>query len=263
MTAPAVTGERLDDASALYAADLARHRAAYTFSDQQLQGGGPTLDLGCGTGYGAAELANRGHRVIGMDRVAPAPRARGTGARFVRGDLEQLPCAAQRFAAVTSFQVIEHLADPRRYLAEIARVLRPDGLLLLSTPNRLQSDGENPYHLHEYEPQELAALLADHFESVEMQAVHAVGVAARYHADRLRRIRLVTRLDPLRLRRRLPRALVEWLFARLSIVVRLAARRSGTTHQVRDEHYRIDAADDACLDLLAVCRIPKFRDRTS
>jgi len=258
VTAPETTGERLDDASALYSADLARHRAAYRFAES-LARGGCAIDLGCGTGYGTAELASAGWRVVGMDRVAPAARARSSSARFVRGDLEQLPFAARSFDTVTSFQVIEHLADPRAYLAQIARVLAPGGVLLLSTPNLRQSDRENPYHLHEYEAAELEAVLAGHFASVEMRGVHAVGVAARYHADRLRRIRLITRLDPLRLRRRLPRGLVDWLFARLSLVVRLAARRSGTTDEVRDEHYPIGAADDDCIDLVAVCRGPKAR----
>lgn len=257
-TAP--TGERLDDASALYGADLARHRAAYRFAAPYL-GDGLALDLGCGTGYGAAELAAGGLCVVGLDRVAPEARVRSSLARFVCADLERLPFAAGRFDVVTSFQVIEHLADARVYLAEIARILAPGGVLLLSTPNLRQSDGENPYHLHEYEAGELETALASHFSSVEMRGVHAVGIAARYHAERLRRIRQITRLDPLRLRRRLPRSLVDWLFARLSLVVRLAARRSGTTPEVRDEHYPIAAADDACLDLLAICRAPRTPSR--
>jgi SAM-dependent methyltransferase len=254
------TGERLDDASALYGADLVRHRAAYRFAAPYLAGG-LALDLGCGTGYGTAELAAGGARVVGLDRVAPADRARVSPARFVQGDLERLPFASGRCAVVTSFQVIEHLADPRAYLEEIARVLAPGGVLLLTTPNLLQSDRENPYHLHEYEPAELEAALARHFTSVEMRGVHAVGPAARYHADRLRRIRLITRLDPLRLRRRLPRKWIDWAFARLSLVVRLAARRSGTTPEVKDEHHPIGAADAACLDLLAICRGPRAGSR--
>ena len=262
MTDRETTGERLDDASALYSADLARHRAAYRFAESQARGR-RAIDLGCGTGYGTAELATAGWHVVGMDRVAPAARARASSAGFVRGDLTKLPFASRSFDTVTSFQVIEHLADPRAYLDEIARVLAPDGMLLLSTPNLRQSDGENPYHLHEYEAAELEAVLARHFASVEMRGVHAVGVAARYHADRLRRIRRITRLDPLRLRRRLPRGLVDWLFARLSIVVRLAARRSGTTPEVRDEHYPIGAADDGCIDLVAVCRGPRSREPES
>jgi SAM-dependent methyltransferase len=138
VTTPAPTGERLDDASALYSADLARHRAAYRFATGFVDGlreTAPLLDIGCGTGYGTAELSAARPRVVGLDQVAPAPRARGGAARFVRGDLEALPFPSRAFAAVTSFQVVEHLADPHRYLAEIARVLEPDVVLLISTPN--------------------------------------------------------------------------------------------------------------------------------
>jgi SAM-dependent methyltransferase len=258
VTTSAPDGERLDDASDLYSADLARHRAAYRFAADFARAG-TLLDLGCGTGYGTSELAAAAPRAVGLDRVAPAPRVRASRADFVRGDLEALPFPSDAFAIVTSFQVIEHLADPGRYLAEIRRVLAPDGVALITTPNILQSDGENPYHLHEYEPDELGSTLREHFGTVEMRGVHAVGPAARYHEERLRRIRLITRLDPLGLRRRLPRGLIDWAFARLSIVVRLAARRSGATEAVGDDHYPIEAADAACLDLLGICRHPKCR----
>jgi SAM-dependent methyltransferase len=251
-----LTGERLDASHALYAADLARHRAAYAFAKASV-GGGRVLDLGCGTGYGSAELVQGGARVTGLDRVAPAREPRGSGARFVRGELGGLPFAPASFDFVVSFQVIEHLADPSGYLREIARVLRPAGTLLLSTPNLLTSDRENPYHVHEYAAEELAAALARFFGRVELLGVGAIGPAARFQEERMRRIRRITRLDPLGLRRRLPRGLVEWLFARLSLLVRLGARRGGAVEAVGVEHFPIAAADPGCLDLLAVCRAPR------
>ena len=250
------TGERLDASDALYAADLARHRAAYRFAAARA-GTACVLDLGCGTGYGSAELAAGGVRVVGLDRVAPAAGPQRSAARFVRGELGALPFAAASFDLVVSFQVIEHLLDPTDYLREIARVLRPAGLLLLSTPNLLQSDRENPYHVHEYTAAELAAALAGWFGGVEMLGVGAVGPAARFQAERLARIRRITRLDPLGIRRRLPRPLVEWLFARLSLLVRLGARRGGALEPVSEAHFPIASADAACLDLLAVCRAPR------
>jgi SAM-dependent methyltransferase len=192
-----------------------------------------------------------------MDRVAPAVELRqAPGARFVRGDLRGLPFAAASFDLVASFQVIEHLVDPTDYLREIVRVLRPAGALLLTTPNLLQSERENPYHVHEYPAEELATTLSRWFGRVEMLGVLAIGPAAEFQAARLRRIRLITRLDPLGLRRRLPRPLVEWLFARLSLLVRLAARRSAAVEAVGEEHYPIAPVDAACLDLLAVCQDP-------
>jgi SAM-dependent methyltransferase len=251
-----LTGERLDANSQLYAADLARHRVAYRFAEARV-GTGRVLDLGCGTGYGSAELAGHRARVIGMDRVAPAAEARRSTARFVRGELRGLPFASAGFDLVVSFQVIEHLLDPTDYLREIARVLRPAGALLLTTPNLLQSERENPYHVHEYAAAELEAALLGCFGRVEMLGVFAIGPAAQFQAERLRRIQRITRFDPLGLRRRLPRPLVEWLFARLSLLVRLAARRGGAVETVREEHYPIAPADSACLDLLAVCHDPR------
>lgn len=250
------TGERLDDQSALYRADLARHRAAYRFALEAIAEG-LVLDLGCGTGYGADELASAGRRVVALDRARPADRARLHGARFVQGDLERLPFAEGCAAHVVSFQVIEHFADPQAYLAELARTLRPDGTLLVTTPNRLESDGENPFHLREYTAEELACVLAGHFESVEILGIHADGPAADYHTERLRQIRRITRIDPWGLRRRLPRGLVEWAFAQLSVVVRLAARRSGASLEVGDDDYRVAPASRGCIDLLAVCRGPR------
>jgi len=254
-----LTGERLDASSELYAADLARHRVAYRFAGAQL-GTGRVLDLGCGTGYGSAELAASEARVIGMDRVAPAAEARSSAARFVRGELGGLPFASAGFDLVVSFQVIEHLLDASDYLREIARVLRPSGALLLTTPNLLQSERENPYHVHEYEAAELAAALLRWFGRVEMLGVFAIGPAAQFQAERLRRIQRITRLDPLGLRRRLPRPLVEWLFARLSLLVRLAARHDDAVETVREEHFPIAPADGTCLDLLAVCREPRIAE---
>lgn len=251
-----LTGERLDASSQLYAADLVRHRVAYHFAAARL-GTGRVLDLGCGTAYGSAELAAHEARVIGMDRVTPAAEARRSAARFVRGELRGLPFASASFDLVVSFQVIEHLLDPTEYLREITRVLRPAGTLLLTTPNLLQSERENPYHVHEYEAAELEAALLRCFGRIEMLGVFAVGPAAQFQAERLRRIQRITRLDPLGLRRRLPRPLVEWLFARLSLLVRLAARREGAVETVSEEHFPIAPADGTCLDLLAVCRGPR------
>ncbi len=250
------TGERLDDADRLYRADRARHLAAYRFA-QTLPPPDCAADLGCGTGYGAAALAAAGQRVFALDRVRPAHRSRGAGARFVCGDLERLPFATGRFDRVTSFQVVEHFADPTGYLAELARVLRPDGVALVSTPNRLESDGENPYHLREYTGEELAELLSRHFAQVELHGVHAHGPAARYHAERLAGIRRLTRLDPLGLRRRLPRGIVERAFAALSVVVRLGVRRRGALEAVGEDDFRVGPHGPDCIDLLAICSRPR------
>lgn len=250
------TGERLHAGDALFGVDLARHQAAYEFARGR-GAGARILDLGCGTGYGTAELAQGVGFAVGVDKIAPDPSARRGAARFLRADLSGIPLRPAAFDLVVSFQVIEHLRDPTAYLDAIARCLRPGGTALLSTPNRLTSDGVNPFHVHEYTAAGLAGVLRRHFEEVELLGVAAGPTVAEYFEARLRRIRRIVRLDPLRLRERLPRALVEVAFAFLARVVRRCIARGEGLPEASWRDFPVGPADDACLDLLAVCRRPR------
>ncbi|MER6047444.1 methyltransferase domain-containing protein [Streptomyces sp. NPDC001793] len=98
------------------------------------------LDIGCGDGTAATTAANTltGHRVIGVDWSQDALRRARTHIRHVvRGELTDggLPFTTGAADAVLFSEVIEHLVDPDAALDELRRVLRPDGHLLLSTPN--------------------------------------------------------------------------------------------------------------------------------
>jgi len=256
MTDSAFTGERLHDQDALFAIDLIRHRAAYRHAAEHVAGR-RTVEFGSGSGYGAAELAAAGIDLVCLDRIAPDRTHRDSGACFVRADLRRAPIAAGRFGAALSFQVIEHLEDPEPYLSAITRSLRDDGLAIVTTPNRLTSDGENPFHVHEYTADELGTRLGAHFDEVEMLGVGARGEVARYYEERLARIRRIVRLDPLRLRQRIPRGLVEWLFARLAVFVRRGIAGSEGLPEASFDDFPIGPADEACLDLLAICRRPR------
>ena len=92
------TGERLHAGSALFGVDLARHRAAYQFALELGAEAPRVLDLGCGSGYGTAELARALKFVGGVDRVRPDPAARVPGARYLLADLHGLPLAAAAFS---------------------------------------------------------------------------------------------------------------------------------------------------------------------
>lgn len=250
------TGERLHEGNDLFALDLARHQAAYELACGRA-GSGRVADLGCGSGYGTASLARAGVRVVGIDRVAPDRAHRGGPTAFLRSDLEALPFATPAFDLVVSFQVIEHLSDPRAYLGAIAALLRPGGSALLTTPNHLTSDGVNPYHVHEYVSDELAELLRGHFDDVEMRGIGASETVRAQLEARSRRIRHILRLDPLGLRERLPRPLVEWLFARFAVLVRRLGRGRDPAAEIDWRDFPVGAAAADCLDLLAICRGPR------
>ena len=249
------TGERLHPDDALFGVDLAQHRAAYRFALERARGG-RVLELGSGAGYGAAELAREGLAVTALDRVAPLRSSRADGARYVRADVAALPLLARSFDLVVSFQVIEHLDDPTRYLEAISSLLRPDGTAYLTTPNVVVSDRVNPFHVHEYESDELRERLTAHFGEVEMLGVGAGPRVAPYFEERLARIRRIMRLDPLQLRDRLPRSLLEWLFGRFALLVRRDIQQGGMLPDSTIDDFPIGPADPAQLDLLAVCRQP-------
>jgi len=253
----AFTGERLHEGSKLFGVDLARHHAAYEFAAARAAGL-DVIDLGCGSGYGAAKLVASTASLVGLDRVRPDTHARQAPVRWLRADLYGIPLAPQSFDLVVSFQVMEHLDDPTAYLEAIGRLMRPGGSAIITTPNILTSDRANPFHVHEYQADELAQRLGEYFESVEMKGVGQTEPVARYQAQRLKRIRSIMRLDPLGLRDRLPRPLVEWLFARFALLVRRGIQQSDEgMPDVTTADFPIGAADDECIDLLAICRDPR------
>ena len=166
------TGERFVPGIAGEIAHEHWHRYAFA---RRFVAGKRVLDVACGEGYGSALLAGVAAEVVGIDISDAAIAHAGTSyaghprLRFVHGSAADLPLPDAGVDVVVSFETIEHL--PRdvqpRMVAEIARVLTADGLLVLSAPNPVeysQARGyHNPFHLHEPSREELDALLATEF----------------------------------------------------------------------------------------------------
>lgn len=115
-----------------------------------------TMDAGSGSGAMSLHAARRGNQVVGVswsdrDNRVAGERARILGlanTRFVSGDLRQLETVAASwppFDQVICFETIEHISDDRKLMRDLAAVLRPGGVLILTTPykyyNHLPSDG--------------------------------------------------------------------------------------------------------------------------
>ncbi|HEU4758852.1 MAG TPA: methyltransferase domain-containing protein [Dehalococcoidia bacterium] len=169
------------------------HMVRYLFAGAFAQGAA-VLDAGCGAGYGADFLAAAGAcRVIGIDNAQDAMthagrRYRQPNLAFVVMDGARLGFPDGVFDLAVSFEVIEHLADQEGYLGELARVLKPQGLLLLSTPNRQVyrlGQEPNPFHTHEFDLEELQATLARFFPQTEVLSQdYLAGIALTPLPDR-------------------------------------------------------------------------------
>lgn len=160
---------------------LNEHVSRYAFANRiaaALASRPAVLDAGCGVGYGTTAL-DAARSVTGIDisadAVGPArERYSRPGVRFVQGSCEILPFVDRSFDMVTAFEVVEHLDGWRQMLAEARRVLKPSGLLLISTPNRdfyAESRGEsgpNPFHRHEFTGEEFRTALREVFPHVAL-----------------------------------------------------------------------------------------------
>jgi len=153
------------------------HEARYRFALKYV-GGENHLDIACGTGFGLPILSSAAKYVIGVDVDAPALVSASRELIGLKGSLVlangcSLPFHDDAFDGVTSFETIEHLQDRYTFVAELARVLAPGGVCILSTPNAaytrpVNGKPRNPYHIYEYSPSELGALLARYFKSVDL-----------------------------------------------------------------------------------------------
>jgi SAM-dependent methyltransferase len=127
------------------------------------------LEAGCGEGYGADLIADVARSVVGLDydeATVAHVRARYPRVDVRHGNLADLPLPDAAVDVVVNFQVIEHLWDQPQFVRECLRVLRPGGVLMMSTPNRITfSPGRdtpvNPFHTRELDAGELTELLTD------------------------------------------------------------------------------------------------------
>jgi SAM-dependent methyltransferase len=159
------------------------HVATYRFAEQFTQGK-RVLDYGCGSGYGAAQIAQSAAHVVAVDVAEDAiTYARH---RFASMNLEfhcinptvPLPFDDASFEVVLSFQVLEHVLDTESYISEIRRVLAPGGRLVLVTPDRStrllwRQRPWNRWHVHEYGRGELRDLVRGHFSHVDVLGMTA------------------------------------------------------------------------------------------
>jgi 2-polyprenyl-3-methyl-5-hydroxy-6-metoxy-1,4-benzoquinol methylase len=171
------TGERLVDGVDILKPMRYENQERFRFFNS-LGAGGQILDLGCGTGEGSAFLSkDPKNHIIAVDFSYEAVLAAhalysDSPTHWMNMDGQSLSFKSGSFDAVISIEVIEHIPDPVAYLKEIRRVLRPNGYVMFSTPNKLRSSPTPgsmwPEHLREFTPNELCDLLKSFFSQVNL-----------------------------------------------------------------------------------------------
>ena len=250
------TGERLPGTDDEFAVDMARHVAAYRWAMEQAAEK-TVLDVGCGEGYGTAMLAEVAKEAVGLDRAeavaAASARYRTPNLAYRSTDLGRLTTIEERFDLVVSFQVIEHVPDPVVFLEGLRHCVAPGGRLLVTTPNRLMSVSENPYHLREWTAPELLALARPVLPTARMLGMHGSERVIAWERARGEQVRRILRLDPWGIRNHLPGFLVRGVFPKLARMVRRRLAAGNALDDIGVADFRIGDDDLAhALDLALV-----------
>jgi len=171
-----------------------------------LVAGKRVVDAACGEGYGTHLLSRSAASVTGVD-LSPDTVAHASARyacqnlRFVAGSVTALPMADRSVDVVVSFETIEHLSPQREMLAEFRRVLAPDGVLVVSSPNRpVYNEGggvANHFHVRELDREELAALLAADFPEQAWYAQRVIAQSAIWSESDSRGAATFTRPAPM------------------------------------------------------------------
>jgi len=149
------------------------HLDRYNFALQFLSGKEVVVDAACGSGYGSEILSKKAKKVVGLEisdhalNYAKAHHWR-PNIEFQKADLNRKIELPDAFCnVVVSFETLEHLTNQEMMLAEFRRILKPGGVLIISTPDRnLISGGlksDNPFHLKELTKEEFISLLEKFF----------------------------------------------------------------------------------------------------
>jgi ubiquinone/menaquinone biosynthesis C-methylase UbiE len=243
---------------------LAFHDAGYREVVARL-GRGTVVDIGCGAADATVRMTSPDRFVIGADysteAVATAAGSHGqdSNLRFCATDGSKLGLRDGSVDYVVSSHIIEHFTNPALHVAELARVLRPDGTASVITPNAT-GDFENPFHVYLFEPAQLVSMLSLFFEDVVCLGLEGDDALHSEWAERRARGNRILKLDVFKLRHRMPRRTYVWAYEHIlpTVYKVLGSEKAGVGTGFSDEHFfTTERIAELTPGLFAIARTPR------
>lgn len=220
---------------------------------------GDLLELGCGEGRGIRELAPLANKYTAIDKIEEVIdelSAEFPDHEFRQGHFPPLPYEDESFDTIVSFQVIEHIKNDHLFLKEIARILKPDGTALISTPNIKMTLSRNPWHIREYTAEQLENIALKYFSEVDMQGVAGSEKVMAYHEENRASVQRIMKYDIFDLQYRLPAALlrIPYEFLNRRNRNKLEAGNNDLVKEISSDDYFLRNKNDQNLDLYMIVK---------
>ncbi|MCO6161315.1 bifunctional 2-polyprenyl-6-hydroxyphenol methylase/3-demethylubiquinol 3-O-methyltransferase UbiG [Flavobacterium sp. NRK F7] len=220
---------------------------------------GNVLEIGCGIGRGLEIVVKKGTTYTGIDKnkkLIEEQIQNFPENSFIHGTVPPLlEIENERFDTVISFHVIEHIEKDDLFLEEIYRVLKPNGTLILSTPNKNKTITKNPWHIREYTDLELLQL----FSSTQFKLISKKGISGNekvnhYFQMNTKTTQKIIKLDFLNLRNHLPSSLFKIVYEFFNRINRFLLMKKNPEICLSISNTDFILTDDTkdCLDLFFI-----------
>ena len=229
-----------------------RHLIAYKEAAQMISG--TVLEIGSGEGYGIMELASFSDQYIALDKYNPQLSKDFKDQNNITFLQQEVPplrgVKTESIDFVVTFQVIEHIQNDDLFLNEIKRVLKPEGKLIMTTPNSLMSLTRSPWHVREYNPQQMRDIVCSFFNHVELKGVFGNQKVMNYYQKNKESVENITKWDILNMQYWLPRWMLRIPYDILNRFNRHSLQDKNQTlvSQILHTDYLIEESNNRCLD---------------
>jgi len=219
---------------------------------------GHLLELGCGEGRGIEILDSKCESYTAVDKMKSVIERLNKDYpkhTFIHSTIPPFKdIESNKYSTVAAFQVIEHIKNDRSFLQEIYRVLKPGGKALITTPNIKKSLTRNPWHIREYEAEELQELGGEIFDYAEIKGITGSEKVWRYYKQNKASVEKITRYDVFNLQHRLPAKLLRIPYEILNRINRKKLQNADIklVSEITLDDYFIDDEPENCLDLFLI-----------
>lgn len=221
---------------------------------------GNVLEVGCGEGRGLEVLSSLCSAYTALDKnkaLLDDLSQKYPNFTFLETNVPPFSgIGSNVFDCVIAFQVIEHIPNDDLFVKEIHRVLKPGGIVIITTPNILLTLTRNPWHEREYTALQLNTLLSKYFSSVSAQGITGSQRVWDYYELNKKSVQKYTKWDIFNLQHRLPST---WLRLPYDILNRRNRNKmmmsdNSLVAEITTDDFKLSLEPEKCFDLFYVAK---------